>query len=450
MRVTARLRMLLRFHNSLFVLLLLAATGLLAHFSREYGTQWDLTRNSRNSLSRASLDLLRQMPGPVLITAYATPQDPKLGDIRRIIREFVGLYTRAKPDLTLRFIDPAEHPQLARAAGIQVNGEMVIEYRNRNQHLTELNEQALTNALMRLARGRERLVLYLEGHGERRLDGAANHDLGDFGRQLESKGFKTGALNLALVQEVPHNTSVLLVAGPQTDLLPGEADKLKAYLARGGNLLWLIDPEPLHGLEPLAEALGLALTPGIVVDPNARQLNAAPTVALGAVYGPHPITRNFNLITAFPLSRQIGIIEGKGWHGTPLVEVAPQGWVEMDQPEGEITYDKGRDIHGPITIAMALERQVEDKDQRVAVVGGGSFLSNTYLGNGGNLDLGVNLVNWLAGDQNLITIQPRATADASLDLSRLSAGVISIGFLIVLPLLFLGAGIAVWVRRRRS
>ena len=78
-----------------------------------------------------------------------------------------------------------------------------MEYQRRSERLAEFNEQAFTNVLLRLARGAERLVLWLDGHGERKLNGPANHDLGEFGRQLEHKGFRLSSLNLALAQEVP-------------------------------------------------------------------------------------------------------------------------------------------------------------------------------------------------------------------------------------------------------
>lgn len=443
-------RLQLRLQSAIFLVLFLIAIGLLVTLSREYTAQWDITRNSRNSLSQASIDVLRSLPGPVTITAYATRQDPRLGDVRKIIREFISLYSHAKPDLTLKFVDPAEQPQLTRKAGIQANGEMVVEYRGRSEHLTNLNEPMLTSLLTRLARAGKRLVFYLDGHGERKLDGMANHDLGDFGRKLEAQGFKTASLNLALAQDVPDNASLLMIASPQVDLLPGEAEKLRKYLAKGGNLLWLIDQEPLHGLQPLAETLGLVLTPGTVVDPAAEQLNAVPTIALGAVYGRHPATLGFNLVTAFPYARTIGSSEGKGWQATPLIEVAPQGWVETGKLDGTMAYDKNRDTPGPATIAIALERSVEDRNQRVIVVGNGGFLSNTYLGNGGNLDLGLNLFNWLAGDDSLITIPTRAAQDTSLNLSKRATTVIAIGFLIALPLAFIAIGIGTWWRRRKA
>lgn len=449
MRLNKKMRFSLFLQNALFLLLFLALAGLLVYLARDYQQQWDITQNSHNSLSKPSQAILKQITGPVTITAYATQKDPQLGDVRKIIREFLAPYQRAKSDLTLKFIDPTEQPQVTRNAGIQANGEMVVEYKQRSEHLTNLNEQALTNLLMRLARSHDRVVTYLEGHGERKLDGIANHDLGNFGNQLKTKGFKINSLNLAIAQDVPVNTHLLVIANPQVDLFPGEIDKILRYLEKGGNLLWLVDQEPLHGLQPLAEKLGLELTPGTIVDPAAQQLKAPPTWAMGTTYAQHPVTQNFNLITVFPFARQIGANETKGWRITPLIEVAQSGWVEMGKLDNTIAFDKTQDIAGPINIASTFERAVEDKHQRVVVFGSGAFLSNTYLGNGGNLDLGVNIINWLAGDDNLITIQPRATKDNSLNLSKLSAGIISVGFLIVLPLAFLATGFFIWLRRRK-
>lgn len=449
MKVDKKFRLRLLVQNVFFVLLLLVAVGLMAYLALDTRKQWDIAQNARHTLSEASRNVLKQLPGEVTITAYATKEDPRLGDVRKLIAEFVSLYQNIKPDLRLKFIDPVAQPKATREASIQTNGEMVINYRGRSEHLTTLNEQALTNLLMRLARSHERLVMFLDGHGERSLTGIANHDLGEFGKQLLQKGFKVNSLNLAIAQDVPKNANLLVITQPQVDLLPGEVAKLKRYLEKGGNLFWLIDPEPLHGLQPLAEFMGLTLTAGTVIDPAAQQLNAPPTWALGASYGPHAITRNFNLITVFPYARQIAYNEPKEWHITPLIEAAPRGWVETNSPDNNVAFDKKFDIPGPVTIAAVLERQVEDKAQRVVVVGSGSFLANTFLGNGGNLDLGINMINWLASDENLISVQPKATIDSSLALSKAWTIIIAFGFLIVLPLAFLSVAGFIWWRRRK-
>ena len=449
MQVTSKLRSQLLVQNGIFVVLLIALVALLAFLAQEYRVERDITQNARNTLSQPARDALVKLAGPIKVTAYATRQDVR-GDARKLIRDFLTPYQRLKPDLTVTFVDPREEPKIAQAAGIRVNGESVVEYNQRSEHLTDYNEQSFINALVRLARSSERLVMGLDGHGERRLNGIANHDLGEYGKQLAAKGFKTGNLNLAIAQEVPANASLLLIANPQVDLQNAEVQKIRQYLQQGGNLLWLIDPEPLRGLQPIAELLGLVLGPGTVVDPTLQPRNGPPVFAAATSYARHPIFGDFQLNTVFPYARQIGVNESNEWRTTRLIEVAPRGWVEMGRLDAPVAFDKSRDIPGPVNIAIALERRVNDRAQRVVVIGGGGFLANASLGLGGNLDLGVNLVNWLAGDEALIAIQPRPSLDSNLELGRGQQYLILFGFLIVLPLAFASTGVLIWWRRRRA
>ncbi len=446
--------------NLLFVLILIGVASGLGYLASRYHVQRDVTYNTINSLEPGSIEVLKQLDGPVNITVYATEQDERLGDIRKIIRDFLSLYQRYKSDFNLVFIDPSKDEEKARAAQIRFNGEMVVEFGGRSEHLTKINEPILTSTLLRLAHTRDQTVMYLDGHGERKLDGIANYDLGAlFGAKLKQNGFHISSLNLALAQEVPGNVSVLVVTQPQLDLMRGEVDKLLRYVERGGNLLWLVDAEPLHGLERLAEKLDLLLPPGIVIDPAASGMNAPATWSLGATYPPHTITRNFNLITAFPSARPLIWNENplvsddsKNWQHNVLVEVAARGWVSRskpnDKPGDKPRFDKQHDTPGPAVIAMALQRRINDRDQRIVVVGNGAFLANSYAGNGGNIDLGLNMVNWLASEERFINLQPRAAKDSSLVLSKLQLEIISGIFLLFLPLLLAGAGIYIWRKRR--
>ncbi|HEU0219217.1 MAG TPA: Gldg family protein [Gallionella sp.] len=437
--------------NLLFVLLLSGIAFGVGYLATRYHVQRDITHNASNSLESASVEVLRQLSGPVNVTVYATEQDARLGDIRKIIRNYLSLYQRYKPDINLVFVDPEKEPEKTRAARVQLNGEMVVEYAGRSEHLTQLNEQTLTGTLLRLAHSRDQTVMYLDGHGERKLDGIANHDLGEpFGTKLKQNGFRIGSLNLALAQEVPNNVGVLVITQPQLDLLPGEVDKLLRYIERGGNLLWLVDAEPLHGLERLAEKLDLLLPAGIVIDPAAAGMNAPATWSLGAAYPPHAITRNFNLITAFPYARPLSWNENPDWQHSVLVEVAARGWVSRSTANDKLRFDKRRDTPGPAIIAVALQRNINDREQRIVVVGSGAFLANSFAGNGGNVDLGVNMVNWLAGEEHLITLQPRAAKDSNLVLGKTQLTAIGIGFLLGLPLLLAGVGMRIWWKRRRA
>jgi len=449
MKLNRKLRLQLLLQNGLFVMLLLGLAAAIAWVTRDVKIQWDLTQSQRNTLSQASAEVLKQMAGPIAVTAYATAQDAE-GDVRKTVQTFLAPYQRAKKDFMLAFVDPREQPQKAQAAGVRMNGELVIEYNGRNEHLTNLTEQELTNLLVRLARSSERQVMSLDGHGERNLDGRGNHDLGEFGNQLAVKGFKTAVLNLAQAQDVPDNLSVLMIAGPRVDLLPGEVGKIRRWVEKGGNLLWLIDNDSLRGLQALADELGLDLISGTVVDPRAGGLNLPATFALASGYGPHRITENSSITSVFPYARRIAASEGTKWHFQPLVEAAQSGWLETSGINDKVAFDRNRDMRGPIVVAAALERDLGSRKQRVVVAGTGQFLSNQHVGLLGNLDLGVNMVNWLAGDEALITVQPRARSDLSLEMSRAGLALIGIGFLVVLPLVFLVSGGVIWWRRRKA
>ena len=445
--------------NVVYVALLLAAAVGLYLLAARYAIQRDLTQGASNSLEPVSVQVLQQMPGPVHVTVFSPEQEVRQdsgeeirqGDIRKLIRGFLGMYQRYKPDITLAFVDPAQHPDEARKAEIQANGEMVVEYQGRREHLSKLNEPVFTSALLNLAHRKEQLVMYVSGHGEPKLDGMANFDLGEFGKRLGKLGFRIAGLNLAVAQDVPDNISLLVITHPQADWLPGEVDKLLRFVDRGGNLLWLLDAEPMHGLEPLAEKLGLSLSPGIVIDPDAEQMRAPPTWALGTNYAPHAITDNFSLPTAFPFARALGREENQSWHYSTLVDVAPHGWVSETIPKenAKPKFNKNRDIPGPVDIALALEREVDDHTQRIVVVGGGAFLTNQYAGNGANLALGINMVNWLGNQDSLITIAPRVAKDDKVALSQMQLNMISATLVIALPLLLVLAGGVAWWRRRR-
>ena len=218
-----KFRLKLSAQNWLFVILLLVLAGLVSFVAREYKKEWDVSLNARNTLSQPTIDMLKQLTEPVTITSYATGQE----DLRKMVRDFLAPYQRLKPDINLSFIDPREQPKLAQAAGVTVNGEMVVEYGKRSENINTLTEQQFANLIMRLARGAERMVMSLDGHGERVIDGKANHDLGLFGRQLENKGFATGPLNLSIAQDVPADLKILIIAGTKVYLLPPEVKKIK-------------------------------------------------------------------------------------------------------------------------------------------------------------------------------------------------------------------------------
>jgi len=457
--VTSRIKS--RLNSIVTLLLILCLTGLLAWLSVRYQTQMDWTQSGRHTLSYASQEVLNRMDGPVEITAYARENV----SLRQSVEKIVGRYQRLKTDINLHFVNPDAVPDEVRNAGISVNGELLIRYQERIEHVRTGSEEEFTNALERLARGSEHWLAFLEGHGERDPFGQANHDLQLWTSQLVSRGFKIQPLNLADMQLIPDNTKVLVIASPTTDLLPGEITIIVEYLLHGGNILWLTDPGSLHGLEPLADQLAIEILSGVVIDFAGSLIGIDdPTIVLNtaSLYPDHAITRDFNYTTFFPTTSSINARDSEQWNKSSLLISADHTWLESGVLEGEIEYNEDSDQIGPLDIGITLEKELERDienepgeasatvQQRIIVIGDGDFLSNAYVGNSGNLDLGVRLINWLSNDDDFISIPIKTVNDAHIELSPLASGVIAFGFILVLPLLFLGTGLTIWWRRKKQ
>ncbi|MGN2253981.1 GldG family protein [Frateuria sp. GZRe12] len=445
-----------RLDGWLFALALLVGAGAIGYLTTRHVFVADWTAGGRASLSPESRAVLGQLQGPVEIVSYANPQ----GDLRPTIAGFLERYRRVKPDLTLRFVDPQQDPAKMRELGITVDGAIIVHYGDREQRLDELSERSLTNALERLARGGERIVAFVTGDGERRADGQANADLGTFMAQLESRGMRAVPLNFAQVTAVPRHTDLVVLASPSLPLEAGAVRALVDYLANGGNLLWLTEPANSDlNLAPLADALGLRVLPGVLVDGGGAALGLKDPrlIALGA-YPPHAITRGFLLTTLFPQVAPLAQVNRNDWAVQDFLESGPQSWTEF-QPIGNdgsstIRFDASAgELKGPLAFGLALSRLSPSPDksqQRVVVVGDGDFLSNTFLGNGGNRALGERVFDWLLGDDALVSLPPRGAPDRVLEITQTELNALSLGFLIALPvLLLLVGGLLTWRRRRR-
>jgi ABC-type uncharacterized transport system involved in gliding motility auxiliary subunit len=439
--------------EGLFHLLLLGAAVLAAWLSLQYTWHWDWTGNRSNSLAPESRSLLQRLESPLTMTSFA----PDNRDLRQRILRLLDRYRRERPEMVkISFVDPELHPDLAREAGIELAGELVLEYQGGRERLQTLSEGHVSNALQRLLGRPERWIGALAGHGERSLSGKANHDLGDFGAALESRGYRIQPLDLAQVPVLPENLGLLVVAGPQSDLLGAEVERLRDHVEQGGSLLWLMDPGGLHGLESLARQLGVRTLPGRIVDANVRELGVDdPTVALVSRYPDHPATSGFSLMALFPQALALESTAAGEWRVTPLLRTLSRSWNETDPIQGEVRRDKAHgERAGPLTLALALERTLATptgaREQRALVVGDGDFLANAFLGNVGNRELGLRLVRWLMEEDELLHIPPRQSPDRELPITRTLALVLGVGSLFVLPLGFLATGFLIRWRRNRE
>lgn len=437
----------IRLKNWALTLAILCMVASLAWLSERYHSQIDITANSSNSLSVASKKLLNSLPGPIKLTAYIK-KDPAL---RSQIAQLIEHYRHEKSDLTLTFTDPETQPEKARELNIGPTGAVIVDYQGRTEKLNFIDESALTNALLQLANAEERWVAFLAGHGERAPDGIANFDLGQFDRELNRRKIRAQTLNLSTTPDIPGNSALLVLSAPAVPLLPGEIDLLKGYIRQGGNLLLLTDPGNRH-LDALLTVLGLRQLPGTLVDSNSKLFGITDTsFVVTGDYPSHPITHGFETITVYPAAAALETGEETEFQPDVLLKSGVSSWTETGPHSGKILFDADSDEkQGPLAFGYALTRNVDkERQQRIVVIGDGDFLSNAYVGNVGNLDMGLRIVNWLMHDDRFIDIPAKNATDKTLQLSQLGVAAIGFGFLLIIPLLLLSIGFYIWRKRKQ-
>jgi ABC-type uncharacterized transport system involved in gliding motility auxiliary subunit len=447
MKISPHKHQQIRLKNWGITLALLCLIGALAWLSSRYSAELDITRNNSNSLSQASQKLLESLPGEIRLIAYIK-KDPGL---RSQIAQLVDRYKHHKPDLSLSFIDPDSQPEKVRELNIDATGAVIVEYQGRSEKLNFIDESSLTNALLQLANAEERWVTFLTGHGERAPDGIANFDFGQFGKELERRKIRAQTLNLAVMPDIPGNSALLVLSAPAVPLLAGEIELLKRYIQQGGNLLLLTDPGN-HHLDALLQTLGLRQLPGTLVDSSSKLYGINdPSFVLTSSYSSHPISQGFQTMTLYPVTAALAIGEETEFKPEELLKSAAQSWTETGPLAGKILFDPdGDEKQGPLAFAYALTRDLDqNKQQRIVVAGDGDFLSNAYLGNVGNLDIGLRMINWLIHDDRFINIPAKTATDKSLQLSQTGIAVIGFGFLVIIPLLLIATGFYIWRKRKQ-
>ncbi|MGB0847911.1 MAG: GldG family protein [Thiolinea sp.] len=473
MKMTRRAHRFIHLQNAVFYVLFAVVIGLLAFFSRQFSYQADWTYGNRNSLSETTHELLNGIAAPLKFVAYV-PDDPAL---QEQLRKLVAKYQRIRGDIGLEFVNPDLDPVRARQDGIQYAGQLAIHLGTKTEVVESTGESVIANALQRMSRGAERLVVFLEGHDER--DPLAEHSSGmsQFVELIKRSGFRVQPHNLVRSQSVPDNARFLVIAAPQKALLEGEVKVVTEYVEQGGNLLWLHDPESTESLDELAGLLGIQLGGGTVVDAN-EHLHAllgidhpavVPVVDYGRSVLGEKLTGSQSL---FPFSTMVARLpkpdEGAlVWQIDEFLNTLPNSWLESGEIEGDIAYiEEDGDQLGPITIGLALTRLLDapvdgstnaavsetmnrGDQQRVVVVGDSDFMLNSFIGQGVNVDLATNIFNWLSADDNLLNIKTSSAPDTHLEMGEKSSLVLAVFFLIVLPLLLITTGVVIWLRRRR-
>jgi ABC-type uncharacterized transport system involved in gliding motility auxiliary subunit len=434
--------------------------------------QWDLTATKSFTLSDETVKVLNRLSGPVNVRVYDQPQG-----FQRF-RDALGPYALANKNVSVEYIDADRQPTRVKQDEVLNYGTVVIEYQGRKEHVMSDREQELTNGLVKVTTGRTVKAYFVEGHGEKSSTSVERGGYSSALDVLKRDNYTVDRLVLAQTSAVPKDASVIVIAGPAADYLPPEIDAIRKYLRSGGKALFLLDPvignamHPLPTLEALLKDWGVSMGHDVVLDVSGIGQMLGTDASVPVVTPPYPqhaITKDFGLLTAFPLAQSVSGEAGSNPNETVqnFLQTSDRSWSDADVKSlvsgGKVAFnEKAGDKKGPITIGLTVSETARDQatapgtpdsptdkpQTRIVVIGDSDFASNAAAGVQGNSDLFVNINNWLTQQEDLISIHPRATDDRRIALTADQQRRLAWMSLLLIPGLVLGAGVFTWFQRR--
>jgi ABC-type uncharacterized transport system involved in gliding motility auxiliary subunit len=505
---------------TLSVLLLLAVLVLVELISAQNNQRWDLSPDKRYTLSDQTHKVLRNLTTEVKAVAFYRPPGANSFEDRRGAEELLRRYADLSSKFRYEFVDPDRDPGRAQRYRVTQFGTVILEAKvdagagagpkagtGRDQalpqppgpartpaagapekpvvvgagvqeeRLTILDEEKLTNAILKVTRPGRRVMYFVVGHGERSIQDSGKDGFNGIRTLIEQANYDTRELLLLREENVPADASVVVIAGSRKDFVEQELTALKKYIGRGGKLLVLLDPDQAPSLKPFLLAYGIKVGDDAVidVDPTSRLFGGSELAPIISRYSSlHAITKDFsNVATIFPLTRSVDVVEKRpaGVTLETLVQTSPQSF-RGKLSQGRVLVDPQTDRKEsvPIAVIATVDLQNQEKakggektagpkkdgepqgavNARIVVYGSSSFAANNYVGFSGNKDLFLNTLSWLAEEENLISIRPREARSTPIFLTAVQASIfrwVSIG---LIPLAIVLMGSAVWVRRRRA
>jgi gliding-associated putative ABC transporter substrate-binding component GldG len=436
----------------------------------------DFTDDDVYSLSDASIGVVESLEDPVTITAFFTDNLPApYSDNRRFLKDKLDDYRAyGGANVQYTFVDPADDAELEQEAAryrippvqIQVYESDNVQFKNAYMGVAVLYggkrevipvfedrstlEYDLTSAIRRLTRDALPSIGFLTGHGEPSAASAMQTFYQQLGRNYDRKTVTVDSSG-----RLSESTDLLWIVAPSDSLPESHLRAIDSYLMEGGRLALLLNRVNASmqagqaydfsvGMESLLATYGVGLHANLVMDEqNAPVTIQRPmgsyVVSQQIPYPFLPVVTTYNAANAMVNRLGSAMLFFASTVDTSLAlpasvtrELLAHSSSRSQLQEGFFMIQPGfppemNFSDGPFPLMAAytgsfpsaFESGRQSTETRIVLVGDGDFINESLVGAiPGNIDLGLNMADWLIQDDALLAIrskssEPRTLREAS-------------------------------------
>lgn len=436
------------YSHLLSVLLIFCIFGALSYMAYQNPIVFDITKQNANTLSDKTRKVLDLLSGTVRVELYASTED------RARFLQVLNLYRIEKHDLEISFIDIAREPAKAQAAGIKAAGDVLLYYKAKKVMASASDELKLTNGLFKLTQSKQIRIKLTQGHSELNLSSTGEEGIKNLLSSLEHNNYLVETIDLSQ-QQLSSETDLLFILGPKQDFLDRELQRLNEYMQAGGKIFLAIDPiiseeSNLKNLRSWLKKSGLIIRNNMVLDRLSTLDGIDPSILLISSFSKeHKITNGLQGRFISPLTSSIEykqLSEDDLYVSLLISNNFPACWGETNLvglSKGKAVFDDG-DKKGPLTVMSILEKV---NGSQILLLGSSRPLLDGYKNQSININLVMNAVNYMVGEQGIISLNRPGMVQERLFISNTQMSTIFYLSVICIPLLLFG--FAVYFYRKR-
>lgn len=287
------------------------------------------------------------------------------------------------------------------------------------------------------------------GHGELALEDK-------FVQAMEKENISCEQLMLYSVDEIPEDAQGLILNAPTSDFSKEDADKVIAYLEKGGNALIVstLTEEEMTNFQRILDFYGIADAGGTIVETDKEYYYQNPYYLVPMIEESDVTAPLENGLVFAPFAR--GLIydqEDMEINYTPILTTSDSAFSKSIVNESTGYEKEEGDVDGPFAIALEVEKPAADGGISTACVVGGESLFTMVADNvapGNNIKLFAGMISALADHESPVAVPVKSLTMTNLVFKAQTILIVSILCVVVIPLAALIMGFAIWFRRRRK
>lgn len=433
----------------------------------------DITKNQLFTLSEASKNQIKKVNQEIKMYLIGFDENTAMVDLikqyktenEKINYEVIE-DIQQRPDLKNKYSITDESQIIIIEAGDKskiITTDELYTYDYTTYEQIDVSEEKITNAIANLVINEKPKIYFLTGHEEYGLDSGMTI----LKAYLQNELNNIETLDLLVKKEIPEDTSLLVIANPQKDILDNEVETITNYINKGGKILWMNDPKfkntSYPNIEKILSLFGAKFEEGIILEQNENKIALqSPNYILPEVLATkatkHIATDGgILLINACKITIQEDKLEELGVTQEVILETGETALFRKEVSNTN-TSKIASDEEGKFTIGAKLTKTVNDKKAVMYVLGNNFFVVDYPINIGANQmypiqfynnkDYILNTVAELTEKEDLISIR-KDTGVVTYTATKSQDRNIKIAITAV-PVLIILIGITVWIIRRRK